>query len=134
MSDTVLQKFVADTEGMNLFQQERLTAEVVQLICKTMQSQGVTQSQLAERLGKTKGRVSQILSGDCNLTLRTVADVFTALQETLRISATDIFVEQEPMQIVSMVIQDYQVTQRQNWDRREISPETPASICGLLAG
>ncbi len=39
----------------------------------------VTRSELARRLGVTPGRVSQILSGDENLTLHTVAVVCVAL-------------------------------------------------------
>ncbi|WLD10858.1 helix-turn-helix transcriptional regulator [Planctellipticum variicoloris] len=39
----------------------------------------MTRSELADRLGKSKGHITQILDGTANLTLRTVSDVFFAL-------------------------------------------------------
>jgi len=45
-----------------------------------MKDNGISKAELAERLGKTKAFVTQCLSGRQNLTLRTLADLFTALQ------------------------------------------------------
>jgi transcriptional regulator with XRE-family HTH domain len=36
---------------------------------------GVTRQELADRLGKSKGYVSQLLNGERNMTLRTLADL-----------------------------------------------------------
>lgn len=44
-----------------------------------MEQRGVSRSELAERIGKSKGFVSQVLSGSRNMTLRTLADLFWAL-------------------------------------------------------
>ena len=67
---------------MRFFQQEHLVVEITELMCKTMKERNIKRGELAERLDKSKGRVSQILNGETNLTLRTVADVFTALGKT----------------------------------------------------
>lgn len=61
----------------------RLPREVTTAITWYMEDHGVSRSQLAQRLGVTPGRVSQILSGDDNLTLRTVAAVCVALDARL---------------------------------------------------
>jgi transcriptional regulator with XRE-family HTH domain len=45
----------------------------------------VTQKELARRLGVSEGRVSRILSGRENLTLRTVADIGYALRVRLQV-------------------------------------------------
>lgn len=60
-------------------QQEELILEATEALARALQSSGITQSELAARLGKTKGFVSQILGGGKNLTLRTLADVAGAL-------------------------------------------------------
>jgi transcriptional regulator with XRE-family HTH domain len=135
MSETVLQQFVANPEGMRLFQQEQLAVEIADLICKTMRKQHVTQSELAQRLQKSKGRVSQILSGDSNLTLRTVADVFTALDKTLCVSAVKMSAESEPMQMVSMLVdQTYQTTSYSSWGFDETFLKNPVDGNSQLAG
>src|SRR3954467_8196445 len=65
-----------DSAGLR---QEELILEATEALAKTLRSSGLTQSELAARLGKTKGFVSQILGGGKNLTLRTLADVAGAL-------------------------------------------------------
>jgi transcriptional regulator with XRE-family HTH domain len=56
-----------------------LRAEVTRTINSYLGTRGLTQSELAEQMGVTPGRVSQILAGDENLTLRTLATVAAAL-------------------------------------------------------
>jgi transcriptional regulator with XRE-family HTH domain len=61
---------------------EELLALVTQLtnaINWHMQEQGLTRADLAARMGVSPGRVSQILGGGENLTLRTLAALSTAL-------------------------------------------------------
>lgn len=66
-----------------LVAQETLIFEATEEICRVMgpdQDSGeVTRKQLAERLGKSKGFVTQVLGGDRNMTLRTLADFAGAL-------------------------------------------------------
>jgi transcriptional regulator with XRE-family HTH domain len=75
-----------------LLRQEELILEVTEAIARALKELQVTQSELAERLGKTKGFISQILSGDRNLTLRTLSDVADALECSIQV---EIVPEQE---------------------------------------
>lgn len=65
-----------DARGLR---QEELIIEVTEALARALRSSGLTQTELASRLGKTKGFVSQIMGGGNNLTLRTLADVAAAL-------------------------------------------------------
>ena len=61
------------------YELERLPRDMTTAITWFMKEQGIAKSELARRLNVTPGRVSQILSGDENLTLRTLATVCAAL-------------------------------------------------------
>lgn len=89
---TTLLEFVKDPEAMRLFQQERLILEVTELMCGIMKQKKMKRSELAEQLGLTKGRISQILNNGTNLTLRRVADIFTMLGKTMVVSVEDLCV------------------------------------------
>jgi len=79
MAHDHLTEHLQDQINQREFQQARLLVEVASLINEKMHAKKVSGKQLAEMLGISKGRVSHYLSGQCNLTLRTVADVFTSL-------------------------------------------------------
>jgi transcriptional regulator with XRE-family HTH domain len=68
-----------DPEFRKLLAQEELILEVTESICKLLGEEKVSRKELAERLGKSKGFVSQLLNGGRNLTLRTVADILHVL-------------------------------------------------------
>lgn len=74
-----IDKIRSTPEGAKALRQEKFILEVTELICKLMKQQGVSRTELAERMGKSKGRVSQLLDGEANLTLRTLSDIFSAL-------------------------------------------------------
>lgn len=59
--------------------QEQLILEVTEKLIEALGDAGVSRAELARRLGRTPGFVSQVLAGGRNLTLRTVADVAAAL-------------------------------------------------------
>jgi transcriptional regulator with XRE-family HTH domain len=79
MTKTIVEQFVADPKNMRLYQQERAIYEVTALLESEMVRLGVSRSDLAKRLGKTKGWVTQLLDGDANKTIRTIADAFAVL-------------------------------------------------------
>jgi len=76
---TELERLTSTSRGKRLLEQERLILQVTEFIVQLMQEQNVTRTELARRLGKSKGWISQLLDGETNFTLRTVADVFGAL-------------------------------------------------------
>jgi DNA-binding phage protein len=70
------------------FRQEELILEITELISKVMNQNAVSKTELAAKLKKSKAHVSQCLSGEQNLTLRTLADVFGALGYRMQAGAT----------------------------------------------
>jgi len=62
-----------------LLDQERLILHVTEVVVGLMHETNVSRQDLATRLGKSKGFVSQLLSGERNMTLRTLADLGHAL-------------------------------------------------------
>lgn len=76
----------SSTEGRRLLKQEELILEVTEALSAAIEERGLTRSEVAKRLGKTKGFVSQLLAGGRNLTLRTVADIADAIGISLRLA------------------------------------------------
>ncbi len=67
------------TEGKRLLKQEELLFDAQEEIAIAMEKAGATVAQLAKGLGKSRSLVTAILSSGRNLTLRTWADIATAL-------------------------------------------------------
>jgi antitoxin component HigA of HigAB toxin-antitoxin module len=57
----------------------RLITQLTNEITVHLREQGLTRAELASRMGVSPGRISQVLSGGENLTLRTLAALSTAL-------------------------------------------------------
>jgi transcriptional regulator with XRE-family HTH domain len=76
---SLLREYMQDEQFKKLMAQEDLIMEVTEFLCYLMEREGVSRTELAERLGKSKGFVSQILNGGRNLTLRTLADIAEVL-------------------------------------------------------
>jgi transcriptional regulator with XRE-family HTH domain len=68
-----------DPEFRKLLAQEELILEVTETICDILENEKISRKELADRLGKSKGFISQLLNGGRNLTLRTVADILHVL-------------------------------------------------------
>lgn len=79
MKTTILDEYLQDEEFRRLFAQEDLILEVTETLCELLENEKISRKELADRLGKTKGFVSQLLNGGRNLTLRTVADILHVL-------------------------------------------------------
>ena len=87
MSDkSFVEQWADNPQNMRLLQQERLILEVTSRICRLMEAKTISRKQLADRLGTTKGYITQLLDGRANMTLRKIADVFTALGEAVEVS------------------------------------------------
>lgn len=83
-------QFTSTKDGLLDWHRERTVLEVTELICGIMQEEGVSRKELAVRLGKTKGYVSQLLDGEANMTLHTVSDLCTVLGHEFRPSSVPI--------------------------------------------
>ena len=96
MADAWITELTDTPEKMRLYHRERIILEVTELICALMDERGVKRSELARRLGKTRGYVTQLLNGETNMTLRTVSDVLWALDSSLRVSAGPVGMQLDP--------------------------------------
>jgi transcriptional regulator with XRE-family HTH domain len=76
---TLLEKYLEDPEFARLMAQEDLIMEVTETLCELLEQEKISRKELADRLGKTRGFISQLLNGGRNLTLRTVADILHVL-------------------------------------------------------
>jgi transcriptional regulator with XRE-family HTH domain len=79
MKTTILDEYLEDEEFRRLFAQEDLILEVTEKLCELLEKEKISRKELADRLGKSKGFISQLLNGGRNLTLRTVADILHVL-------------------------------------------------------
>jgi transcriptional regulator with XRE-family HTH domain len=82
-----LQEFLEVPEHRRLYEQERLLVDANELLVMVMNKKGVSRAELAKRLGKSKAFVTQILRGNHNLTLRTLADLFGVLEYRVVVEA-----------------------------------------------
>lgn len=85
MAGALIDNLAYDSEEMKLYLQEKLILEVTECIADFMQRKGIKKSELAKKLDKTKGYITQLLNGRANMTLRTVADVMWALDCSLTV-------------------------------------------------
>ena len=86
MAETLTEKLTKTPEGRRLWQQEWMIDELTELIVVTMQDQGTSKKQLARRVRITEANLTAILAGGVEPSLRTIADIFTALNRSLRLS------------------------------------------------
>ncbi len=75
----------SSVQNRRLLQEEELILDVTETLSRLVKEVGRSKTELARRLGKTKGFVSQILAGGRNLTLRTIADIGDALDYRIHI-------------------------------------------------
>ncbi|MEX2148968.1 MAG: helix-turn-helix transcriptional regulator [Steroidobacteraceae bacterium] len=80
MSTSTLHEWVhANPDRARTYAQEALIVDVAEEIWATLDKVGMSKAQLAEKLGRSKAFVTQVLNGTRNMTLRTLADISFAL-------------------------------------------------------
>jgi transcriptional regulator with XRE-family HTH domain len=112
-----------DPEFHKLLAQEELILEVTETICDILENENISRKELADRLGKSKGFISQLLNGGRNLTLRTVADNFHVLGYKVTLTAHKKEVKRQESNVIEFRTAD---TQRkkpvENWEELEVPP------------
>jgi len=86
MTATWITELTKDEEGRRLLEQERLILEVTESIANVMEEHGISRAELAKRLGKSPAFVTKLLRGNNNFTLRTLSDVFFAMDYSARLT------------------------------------------------
>jgi predicted transcriptional regulator len=87
MATTFIQELMSDDEGRKLYFREDLIFEITETISRVMQEKGVTKAELSRLAGVSKSNITQLLSGDQNMRLTTVADLLYVLDSKLAVSA-----------------------------------------------
>lgn len=88
MTASLLQEDLARGEFRRIYAQEKLIEAATELIASTMEKQGVSKAQLAERTGTSRAHITQLLRGSRNMTLRTLADIMFALGREMLLTST----------------------------------------------
>ncbi len=78
-SSTVAKALKQSPAAQRYYAQDMAMLSVTAAIVEEMESQGVSRSELAQKIGCTKAFVSQVLNGSRNMTVRTIADLAWAL-------------------------------------------------------
>jgi transcriptional regulator with XRE-family HTH domain len=76
-----------DPEFRKLLAIESLVAESSEVIASLMAEQNVSKAALARRLNKSRAWVTQLLSGNANMTVRTLAEVAHVLDAEVKLHA-----------------------------------------------
>lgn len=72
-------RIVETPEGMIAWNEEQAIIDTTEMICEIMRRKKIKRAMLAEQLGISKSRITQILDGTANITIRTLARVLTVL-------------------------------------------------------
>ena len=83
-------------------EQERAVADIGDLLSLLMEQQNVTVEQLAGRIGSKPSVVRRILQGDGLQAIRTVSNLFFALNRSMQVYAGEIG-ERRPMSVTEKV-------------------------------
>ena len=87
MDREVHSKFLEAPENRRLYQQEKLLVDATELLASVMEKKNMSRAELARAIGKSKAFVTQVLRGNQNMTLRTLADLFGAMRHELAVQA-----------------------------------------------
>jgi hypothetical protein len=72
--EDLFKSLYSNEEGKRRYAQNSLIVDVAVALNRGLSLAGMNQKSLADRLGKTEGFVSQVLSGGSNITIRTLGD------------------------------------------------------------
>lgn len=84
---------MSDEEGRKLYFREDLIFETTEAICKVMYEKHISKAELSRLAGVSKSNITQLLSGDQNMRLSTVADLLYALDSKLDVAAVPLDVD-----------------------------------------
>jgi transcriptional regulator with XRE-family HTH domain len=87
---TLIEEEEATEAGAQGLAAADLAAQVMRILEQALDASGLDQKTLAEKLGVTQGRVSQVLNGDGNLRVAAVARYLRALGYETHLSATPV--------------------------------------------
>jgi len=78
-----------------LYFQEKLILETTEMVLDHMDKNGISKTELAERMGKGKSHITQLLNGSRNMTLRSLSDISCAIGFTPHVQLRDSLIEND---------------------------------------
>ena len=93
MAKTFIQELMSDDEGRKLYFREDLIFEMTEAICQVMEEKHINKAELSRLAGVSKSNITQLLSGDQNMRLSTVADLLYALDSKLAVTAVPLDID-----------------------------------------
>lgn len=85
-----ISELIENENGVSKLLFERTMMEVTELICKDMERNKVTKSNLAKMLNKSESYVTQLLDGNINLTLKELSEIMALLGRQIVLDSTEI--------------------------------------------
>lgn len=80
---TAYDRLIESEDGRRELCIEQTITNVTELICRHLDDSGMSRTDLARQMDVTPGRITQLLEGDANLTLRSVARALAAFGQVL---------------------------------------------------
>lgn len=117
-ASSLYDELARDPRGRNELAAAELALDVQSLIHRAFEENPITARAVAELLGVTEGRVSQIRNGDGNVRISTLAKVMSALGKRVRISVSDLEVPEAVGAVTARVHRDKPL-----WTQRFVSPD-----------
>lgn len=114
---TLSNDIVSTPDGARAWHQERTIFEATEKLCELLEVTGVTRSQFAERLGKSRSYVTQLLDGEANMTLRTLSDSFLVLGRALHIADGPLTTENDTAKVLRLYLES-------DWIEEELDEPT----------
>ena len=75
MTKTLIDNLAYGSEEMKFYRQEMLILDFTEAACYAMEDAGMSNKDLAEKLGRSKGYVTLMLDGRTRLTIRQMSDI-----------------------------------------------------------
>jgi transcriptional regulator with XRE-family HTH domain len=126
MTETFIQKLMSDEEGRKLYFREDLIFEVTETISQIMQEKGISKADLSRLASVSKSNITQLLSGDHNMRLTTVADLLYALDSKLQVLAVPLDTE-NILEMVTSTTEDQWIPLREfvlkEWEHDELTEQ-----------
>ncbi|MFD8319136.1 helix-turn-helix domain-containing protein [Kitasatospora purpeofusca] len=89
MKDSLYDRLASTDEGARALSAARLRYEILAQINEALEELGISQAELARRLGIRKSAVNQVVNGDGNMRVSTVAEYLHALGWELKVNRVE---------------------------------------------
>lgn len=90
LDSSYLAEIKSDPYKLGMYQQDKTVLEYTELVCKTMQEDGISRKELAKRICRSEIYIGKLLDGDTELSLQRMTEIMTAMGYSLKMTAEKI--------------------------------------------